>query len=256
MSLDSNDFGKYTLAEKQTLINLEKRLMLQEQIELTVLMPKPPNLTTLWFNAVIQLGYMSFFSLAFPIAPIWGILINVLHVNLNFWTMGNSIQRIPANESEDIGIWEDIIYVYSLLALIVNSGVLLFSCQGVFVLVGGDSASSVTLYNVTIGLILIENAFFVFKFMLAALIPDCPKWVKKEKQKRERKQEFQLEIKIIKKEKKMTSQFLNDNNILELFNGQRTGKNAFLDFKKENKVSENDFCKNEDSVNINNKIRI
>lgn len=198
-------------------MDIEKKLMMQEQVELTLLMPRPVEMNDLWFNGILQVGYMSFFSLSFPLAPIWGILINVVHINLFHYFTGSSLKRPLVNESENIGIWENILFVYSLISLIINTGILMFSCQGIFELVNLKSSISSDLYRITISLIIIENAVLLIKFLVAEVIPDCPKWVSKIKNNKEIKKEFLIEVEIKKKDQEMKKEAIKAMKLAEEF---------------------------------------
>ena len=177
MGEKNKSFDQMTLNEKKELINFEQDLMRQEQIELSNLMPLPPKMNDLWFNTIAQIGYISFFSLVFPIGPLWGLVINIIHVHLFFFLMGRSIKRPLAIEKSSIGIWEQIMYIYSMLALIINAGVVAFSCKGIYKLAGLDPDLSENIYKILVIMILIENGVFVIKFLIAELIPDIPDWV-------------------------------------------------------------------------------
>lgn len=217
VNLGSLDFGKLTLAEKRVLIEAEKELVVQEQAELSVLMPPAPSMHKLWFNNLVQIGYIAFFSLSFPIAPLWGVVMGFVQVNTMFWVFGASIQRAPSVEAESIGIWEDIIYVYSLLALIVNAFILMFSSKGIFELVRLDSADTWDVYTVTVALVIAENIIFVVKFLIAALIPDVPAWVKAERANQSKLKEFTLDSEIKKKVAEQRRKMLLDSNLLRNF---------------------------------------
>lgn len=199
------------------LIEAEKELILQEQIELTVLMPCAPSMYKLWFNNLVQIGYISFFSLSFPIAPLWGVLMGFLQVNFMFWVFGASIQRSPSVEAESIGIWEDIFFVYSLFTLIVNTFVLMFASKGIFTLTNLSSLNTSNVYTVTVGLIIAENVIFIIKFLIAAMIPDCPAWVRTERANQNKLKDFTLESEIRKKIAEQKRKLLLDNSLLKNF---------------------------------------
>jgi len=231
--MGSLDFGRLTLAEKRVLIEAEKQLVLHEQVELSVLMPPAPSMYNLWFNNLVQIGYIAFFSLSFPIAPLWGVIVGFLQVNTMFWVFGASIQRAPSVEAESIGIWEDIIYVYSLLALIVNAFILMFSSKGVFELVKMDPDNTWSIYTVTIVLIIAENIIFVVKFLIAALIPDVPAWVKTERANENKLKEFCIESDIKRKVAEQRRKMILDSNLLRIFDkeggmGKSGIKKSFL----------------------------
>ena len=171
----------------------EEELVFLEQIELSILMPKPPALIELWNNTIIQFGYIAFFSLAFPGAPFWGLLINIFHVNMCFYSFHTNTQRPICLERGSIGIWNVILFIYSLLALVFNTGILLFTSRSMFSLLTYDTKSDHDLYKIAVILGITENIVFVIKYVLSALISDKPKWVKSENKYRKKKQSLEEE---------------------------------------------------------------
>ena len=166
------------------LIEEEERLFLQEQIEISVLMPKAPDLKELWNNAILQFGYIAFFSLSFPAAPLWGVIISIIHMNLTFYSMSKYIQRPVCLERDSIGIWKHIFFVYSLIALAINAAILLFTSGGVFLLLKWDGYSMYDWYRVTVVIAIAENITFLLKYILSTSISDCPGWIQREMQAR------------------------------------------------------------------------
>lgn len=179
-------------------IEYEEELIVREQLELSVLMPKAPDLKELWNNSVIQFGYIAFFSLAFPAAPFWGIIICFLHFNLTFYSLGTQTQRPLCLERDSIGIWKHIFFVYSLIALAINAGLLLFTSKGVYLLLDFDTTSSYDMYQVAVILAIAENIIFVLKYLVAVVIPDTPSWVHTELEARRVRRNIQEEKSRIK----------------------------------------------------------
>lgn len=156
-------------------------------------MPKPPALIELWNNALVQFGYIAFFSLAFPGAPFWGFLINIFHVNMCFYSFHKNTQRPICLERGSIGIWDSVLFIYSLLALVFNTGILLFTSTSMFKLLSFNAESNYDLYKVAVILGITENIVFVIKYVVAALIPQKPQWVKNESRYRKTKQSLEEE---------------------------------------------------------------
>jgi hypothetical protein len=159
---------------------MEKELYLEEQYEISVLMPKPPNLIELWNNAIIQYGYIAFFSLSFPAAPLWGVLSGLFHVKLCYVMFSSQTQRPICLERDSIGIWKQIIFVYSLIALIINGAILLLTSNSLYTLLGWSEASVSDSYYIAMILISAENIIFVIKFLMSSSISGTPEWIKKE----------------------------------------------------------------------------
>lgn len=163
--------------ERAKIIAHETELLLQQQIELSVIMPKPPDLKELWNNAVLQFGYIGFFSLTFPAAPFWGLIISIFHMNFTFYTLATQTERPICLERDSIGIWKEIFFVYSLIALAINAAILLFTSMGTFKLIGYDRNSEHDWYRIAVIIAIAENVVFVVKYMIGIIIPDTPEWI-------------------------------------------------------------------------------
>lgn len=182
--MENHDFDSLTLEQQTILIEEEEKLFLQEQIELSVLMPKAPDLKELWNNAILQFGYIAFFSLSFPAAPFWGVIISTIHMNFTFYSMSKYIQRPICLERDSIGIWKHIFFVYSLIALAINAAILLFTSGGVFLLLEWNGFSMYDWYRVAVVIAIAENITFLLKYLLSTSISDSPGWIQREMQAR------------------------------------------------------------------------
>jgi hypothetical protein len=169
---------------RNALVRNEEEIIFQEQVELSILMTKPANLIELWNNSVIQFGYIAFFSIAFPAAPLWGLLINIFHLNMSFFSFHTHVQRPVCLERGSIGIWNMIFFTYSLIALAINTGLLMFTSDGMLHLLDFDGSTIEHSYKIAIILGISENIVFMIKYVLSAIIPDRPKWVEKEQKNR------------------------------------------------------------------------
>ncbi len=147
-------------------------------------MPKAPDLKELWNNAILQFGYIAFFSLSFPAAPLWGAIISTIHMNSTFFSMSKYIQRPICLERDSIGIWKHIFFVYSLIALAINAAILLFTSGGVFLLLDWNGYSMYDWYKVAVVIAIAENITFLLKYLLATGISDVPGWIWREMQAR------------------------------------------------------------------------
>jgi hypothetical protein len=143
-------------------------------------MPKLVDLKELWNELVIQFGYVAFFALSFPAAPFWAMIISIIHVKLTFFTFATCSQRPVCVERDSIGIWKNIFFVYSMIALAINVAILMFTSDGIFRLVGFNRMFEHDMYNVAIILAIAENVIFVTKFIMSVAISDTPEWIENE----------------------------------------------------------------------------
>lgn len=168
-----------TPTEVQQLLENEKELVLQEQIELSTIMSKPPILKELWKYGAIQFGYISFFLLSFPAAALIGVILNVIHINFLYYSFTHHTQRRNSVERSDIGVWNSIFFIMSFIALCINMGILVFSSIGFRVLLGKILHHDYDAYTVIVILIVIEHIGFILKFLVGSVMQGMPQWVLK-----------------------------------------------------------------------------
>ncbi|KAE8999382.1 hypothetical protein PF011_g14655 [Phytophthora fragariae] len=69
---------------------------------------------------LVQFGYVSFFSLAFPLAPLLALLNNVLELRTDAFKLCHTRQRPLAHKASGIGVWLHVLQVMSVLAVLTN----------------------------------------------------------------------------------------------------------------------------------------
>ncbi|KAL7673539.1 hypothetical protein ACOME3_008394 [Neoechinorhynchus agilis] len=87
------------------------------------------NNTTLFYEyleLVIQYGFITMFIVAFPLAPIFSLLNNLLEVRVDASKFVVEMQRPVARRSNGIGIWQNILRGISRLALLTNALLIAF----------------------------------------------------------------------------------------------------------------------------------
>jgi hypothetical protein len=156
-------------------------------------MSKPSDLKELWNNSIIQFGYIAFFSLAFPLAPLWGLIVNIFHLNMCFFSFYTHTQRPICLERGSVGIWNGVFFSYSLFALAFNTGILLFSSESMYQLLDYDMSSRNDAYRIAVILGIAENIVFLIKFVVSSVISDRPKWVKEEEKNRTKRMAIEEE---------------------------------------------------------------
>ena len=175
--LSSKNFQNLKPNEKDKLFEIEKELILQEQIEISILMADPIDLIELWKNSAIQFGYISFFSVAFPAATLWGLLVNIFHIYFIYFSSTDHIKRTPSKERDSIGVWKYIFDFMTFASLVVNIGILVFTSEGMKRLVT-DENGYFNKYNLIIILVIAEHTIFVIIYIFKKLISKQSSWVK------------------------------------------------------------------------------
>lgn len=71
-------------------------------------------------NTVIQIGYVSFFSVAFPLAPLLAMINNLIVIRAGAHKLCCVTQRPLSRKSGGIGIWLDVLKAMSLISVLTN----------------------------------------------------------------------------------------------------------------------------------------
>ena len=69
---------------------------------------------------VIQFGFVTIFVAAFPLAPFFALLNNILEVRIDAYKFLVVYRRGPALRAQDIGIWYGILKGLSFIAVLSN----------------------------------------------------------------------------------------------------------------------------------------
>jgi len=122
-----------------------------------------------YMEIVIGYGYAILFGAAFPLVPAMALILSVLEIRVDAWKLCNLTRRPFPVQNNSIGIWHEIIQTVSYVGVAVNTGVILFTFN----------AFHIEDYSLKwIIFLSIEHGIFLFKFLLAAIVPDVPKRVK------------------------------------------------------------------------------
>jgi anoctamin-10 len=169
---------------QRLLLENEKEILIQEQTQFTLVMSKLPDMRQVWTNYAIQFGYIAFFSMAFPLAPIIGYLMNVFDLHFQYFALSNHLQRKPAVEKSGIGIWNTVFEIMSYTSLIVNLSLMAVADNGIKNLLIRISPSYFEKYYSTLILVIIlltaEHIILMLKYMIDLAISDIPAWVREE----------------------------------------------------------------------------
>ena len=76
---------------------------------------------------VIQFGYVSFFTVAFPLAPLCALLANVLEIRAGAYKLLRVFRRPLAVRSTGIGVWLTVLQVMSIVAVLTNCALIGFT---------------------------------------------------------------------------------------------------------------------------------
>ncbi|KAL3080570.1 hypothetical protein niasHS_013764 [Heterodera schachtii] len=80
-----------------------------------------------YLEMVIQLGFVTLFVAAFPLAPLFALINNILEIRLDAYKFVITTQRPVAEQARNIGVWITIINMISNLAVLCNAFVIAFT---------------------------------------------------------------------------------------------------------------------------------
>ncbi|SPP88740.1 blast:Anoctamin-6 [Drosophila guanche] len=80
-----------------------------------------------YLEMVVQFGFITLFSLAFPLAPLLALLNNVIEVRLDAIKMLRFLRRPVGMRARDIGVWHNIMTVVTRIAVASSAMIIAFS---------------------------------------------------------------------------------------------------------------------------------
>jgi hypothetical protein len=82
-----------------------------------------------YMQKIAQYGLLTAFSVAFPLAPLFALFNNSFEIHSDAYKYLKLLQRVPPVQAQDIGTWYSILKFYSILAVSVNAGLVIFTFQ-------------------------------------------------------------------------------------------------------------------------------
>ncbi|BFZ02010.1 hypothetical protein BsWGS_05048 [Bradybaena similaris] len=121
-----------------------------------------------YLEMCIQFGYITLFSSAFPLAALCALLNNVIEIRSDAFKLCHTFQRPFGQRVASIGIWQVVLLVMSVVAVIINCALVVTSGLIERVCPGLKS----TAYCLIV--VIIEHLIITCKFALYCSIPDMP----------------------------------------------------------------------------------
>ncbi|KAF9286284.1 Anoctamin-7 [Mortierella alpina] len=144
-----------------------------------------PQMFEEYRELVIQFGFCTLFVIAFPIAPIFALLNNVLEIRVDAYKLLTQHRRPTAQGAQDIGSWETILMLMTHIAVFTNACLIAFQSKwmekNVFTQVGWvqDWQKANPLMDINFALLAVRLLFiFIFEIAIANLVRDTPRTVK------------------------------------------------------------------------------
>ncbi|CAF3746759.1 unnamed protein product [Adineta steineri] len=82
-----------------------------------------------YLELVIQFGFVTLFAVAFPLAPLFALINNLVELRLDAWKLLTRYKRPIPFKAADIGIWSDIFSGVSYLAVLTNAIVIAWTSE-------------------------------------------------------------------------------------------------------------------------------
>jgi len=144
--------------------------------------PTFPGVLVEYNELVLQYGYVILFAPAFPLAALLAVLNNVVELKSDGFKLCKSYRRPQYICAQDIGSWQYIIEVVSVLAVVTNCAIIAFTSHSLarlHVVEQKDKLTQVLLAFFA------EHTLLMFKIFIHLVIEDEPEHVQERRDKRE-----------------------------------------------------------------------
>ncbi|CAG5119252.1 unnamed protein product [Candidula unifasciata] len=146
----------------------EERLPTLTQAEVESAMKTYEDTLDDYLEMCIQFGYITLFSSAFPLAALCALLNNIIEIRSDAFKLCHTFQRPFGQRVASIGIWQNVLLVMSVVAVIINCALVITS--GLLERVW-PGLSSIAYCLIVVS---IEHLMITCKFALYCSIPDMP----------------------------------------------------------------------------------
>ncbi|XP_043472779.1 anoctamin-8 isoform X2 [Leptopilina heterotoma] len=118
-----------------------------------------------------QLGYVCLFSSAFPLAALAALLGNLLELRGDAFKLCFVLQRPFGRRVPNIGTWQNAMEAMSLIAILVNCGLISLSGQVQRMFPEMSATQTILL------IVALEHIMIAIRFIIISAVPDIPSWV-------------------------------------------------------------------------------
>jgi len=80
-----------------------------------------------YLEMVLQFGYATLFSAAFPLAPVLALVNNHVEIRIDAWKITSTQQRVYPKGAEDIGTWQSVMEIICVFAIMTNCALIVFT---------------------------------------------------------------------------------------------------------------------------------
>jgi anoctamin-8 len=150
---------------------------------------------------LVQFGYVTFFSVAFPLAPLLAFLFNLVEIRADAHKLCYVKQRPLARKASGIGVWYSCIWFIAVLSVLTNCALIYLTRSESEV---GDNAfnSGVTGKKSQLFLFVYEHMLILMLFLGGNSFPERSQWLRRaEKRDRHRAERWQKSQAVMSMEK-------------------------------------------------------
>ena len=122
---------------------------------------------------LIQFGYVTFFSWAFPLAPLCALINNLIEMRTDAYKLCYATQRPIASKSGGIGVWYNVLVFMALLAVLTNSAHLALTSRQF-----ASYFPAMTDSERMLMVFLVEHAVLGLRLLLPWAVPELPRPVR------------------------------------------------------------------------------
>ena len=123
---------------------------------------------------LIQFGYVSFFSMVFPLAPLFALLNNIIEIRIDVYKLLWCKQRPIARSASGIGVWLTVLNIMSVIAVVTNCAHLAMASAEVQAWFSSRGLSSV---QRIVAMVVIEHIVLAVQSAISSAVPAIPQAV-------------------------------------------------------------------------------
>lgn len=126
---------------------------------------------------LIQFGYVTFFSVAFPLAPLLAMLNNFVEIRGDAYKLCYNTRRPVARKAGGIGVWFSVLRIMSLLAVLTNCAHIAFTSKWLHMyfpwVTGQDNGSKILI------VFIFEHVVLSLRVLVTLMVPQVPDSVRR-----------------------------------------------------------------------------
>eukprot|EP00741_Cyanophora_paradoxa_P021732 tig00000241_g20975.t1 len=127
---------------------------------------------------VIQFGFISIFAAAFPLAPLFALINNLVEIRSDAYKILTSYRRPEFLGAQGIGTWKAIMEIVSVVSVVTNMMILCFTSTFLDRWVERNEFKH-PIFAKFMLCVVVEHGIFFVKWLMSTLIPDVPKSIRR-----------------------------------------------------------------------------